>query len=172
MITNITLIGMPGAGKSTVGIILAKRLSMEFIDTDVLIQARQHRTLQEILDREGHLRLREIEQQEILRLAVDRHVIATGGSAVYSAAAMRHLRERSWIVFLRVSLAVIQRRVHDFGNRGLARPPQQSLPDLFAERQALYQTYAQFTIDVDALDQDQVSEAVAVQWSARPGPAL
>ena len=94
MKTNLTLIGMPGAGKSTIGIILAKNLSLGFIDTDVLIQINQQKSLQQILDESDHLNLRAIEEDEILKLNVSRHVIATGGSAAYSDKAMVHLQRR------------------------------------------------------------------------------
>ena len=100
MKTNLTLIGMPGAGKSTIGIILAKNLSLGFIDTDVLIQINRQKSLQQILDESDHLNLRAIEEEEILKLNVSRHVIATGGSAAYSDKAMLHLQRISTIIFL------------------------------------------------------------------------
>ena len=93
MKSNYTLIGMPGAGKSTVGIILAKFLSFGFIDTDILIQINHQKSLQEIINETDYLNLRKIEEQEILKLNVENHVIATGGSAVYSETAMKHLKE-------------------------------------------------------------------------------
>jgi len=88
MKTNLTLIGMPGTGKSTVGVILAKNLGLGFIDTDVLIQINRQKTLQQILDERGHLALRDIEENEILKLNIENHVIATGGSAAYSETGM------------------------------------------------------------------------------------
>ena len=103
MKTNLTLIGMPGAGKSTVGIILAKNLGFGFIDTDVLIQINQQKSLQQIMDESDHLNLRLIEENEILKLNIENHVIATGGSVVYSAKAMEHLLNISKVVFLDVS---------------------------------------------------------------------
>ena len=104
MKTNLTLIGMPGAGKSTVGIILAKNLGLGFIDTDVLIQINRQQTLQQILDASDHLNLRRIEEEEILKLNITRHVIATGGSAAYSEKAMAHLQRISTIIFCRCRL--------------------------------------------------------------------
>ncbi|HAK59868.1 MAG TPA: shikimate kinase, partial [Nitrospiraceae bacterium] len=95
MKSNITLIGMPGAGKSTTGIILAKNLSYGFVDTDVLIQVNRQQSLQDIMDGTGYLNLRKIEEEEILTLTSKHHVIATGGSAVYSEKAMRHLQSLS-----------------------------------------------------------------------------
>lgn len=161
MQSNLTLIGMPGSGKSTVGIILAKNLGLGFIDTDVLIQINQQRTLQQILDETGYLGLRAIEESEILKINIHQHVIATGGSAVYSQKAMDHLKAISTIVFLEADFKVIQGRIHNFGTRGIARAHSQSFEDLFAERQALYRRYAQIRIDCNTLDQDRLAEEIA-----------
>ncbi len=138
---------MPGSGKSTIGVILAKLLSKSFIDTDVLIQAQDGRSLQDIVDREGYLALRTIEEKVILGLNCRNHVIATGGSAVYSEAAMTYLKKNGVVVFLNVCLDTIKARVSDLGTRGLAKRPDQSLDDLFTERYALYRKYADVTID-------------------------
>jgi shikimate kinase len=99
MKSNLTLIGMPGAGKSTIGIILAKKLGLGFIDTDVLIQINQQKTLQEIINESDHLNLRDVEEKEILKINIENHVVATGGSVVYSEKAMAHLRKISKIIF-------------------------------------------------------------------------
>ena len=104
MKTNLTLIGMPGAGKSTTGIILAKNLGLGFFDTDILIQINQQKRLQDILDSKGYLDLRKIEEQEILKINIENNVISTGGSAVYSQQAMTHLQSISKIIFLKVML--------------------------------------------------------------------
>ncbi|WP_432822481.1 shikimate kinase, partial [Trichloromonas sp.] len=143
---NLTLIGMPGAGKSTVGIILAKALSFGFIDTDVLIQTSRQKSLQQILNESDHLTLRQVEEEEILKLDVDRHVIATGGSAVYSEKGMTHLKRISTIVFLEVDYAEIRRRIRNFDTRGIARAKGQSFRQLFEERQALYRRYAEIRV--------------------------
>lgn len=149
--TNIVLVGMPGSGKSTVGVILAKLMAKGFVDTDVLIQTAQGRPLQQIVDTDGYLALRAIEEQIILGLHCRDHVIATGGSAVYSEPAMQHLRTGGSIVFLDVSIATLHSRVPDFSTRGLARRPDQTLTDLFHERLALYRRYADITIACDTL---------------------
>jgi len=154
--SNIVLIGMPGSGKSTVGIILAKLTSRHFIDTDVLIQAREQRTLQEIVDSEGYMALRRIEEEIILALSCRDHVIATGGSAVYSNPAMEHLCADGVIVFLDADLATLRSRVRDFSMRGLAKRPDQSFADLFAERVALYEKYADITINCSGLSHEEV----------------
>jgi shikimate kinase len=154
--SNIVLVGMPGAGKSTVGIILAKLTNRAFVDTDVLIQVSQGRSLQEIVDKEGHLELRRIEEQVIAGLSHTSHVIATGGSAVYSPVAMAHLRKNGVVVFLEVSMLTLENRVTDYASRGLAKRPDQSLADLFAERHALYVKYADLRVPCDTLSHEQV----------------
>ena len=158
--SNIVLIGMPGAGKSTVGVILAKQTSRDFVDTDLLIQTSERRPLQKILDENGHIALREIEERILLSLDLDNYVIATGGSAAYSGKAMRHLKKNGVVVFLHVPFAEIVERVRDFGTRGIARAPEQSFADLFEERSVLYKKYADLTIVCEGLDQEQVSEAI------------
>ena len=155
--SNIILIGMPGAGKSTIGVILAKQSAKDFIDTDVLIQLQEKRSLQDILDAEGYLALRQIEEQVLLDLHCQQHVISTGGSAVYSAAAMRHLKKAGVAVFLEVPLAEIQKRLIDMQTRGIAQSPGQTFEALYEERQCLYQQYADLTIDCDNRAQEEIS---------------
>jgi len=164
MKTNLTLIGMPGAGKSTLGIILAKNLSLGFIDTDILIQINQQKSLQQILDESDHLNLRAIEEQEIVKLNISRHVIATGGSAAYSEKAMTHLQGISVIVFLEVSFAEIERRIRNFASRGIAKAADQTFRELFDERQLLYKKYAEMTIQCDGFDPDEVVSKVASRF--------
>ncbi len=161
MKTNLTLIGMPGAGKSTIGIILAKNLGLGFIDTDVLIQINRQKTLQQILDESDHLNLRAIEEEEILKLNVNRHVIATGGSAAYSDKAMLHLQRISTIIFLEVSFGEIERRIRNFATRGIAKAKNQTFRELFDERQVLYNRYAEMTVHCDGLDQEEIAFHVA-----------
>jgi shikimate kinase len=158
--SNIVLIGMPGAGKSTVGVILAKQTSRDFVDTDVLIQTRHGRSLQDVVDTDGHMTLRKIEEDVILSMDVALHVIATGGSAVYSDAAMDHLKSDGVAVFLDVDLGTIAKRIRDFDTRGIARAPDQSLEDLFDERHALYVKYADITIGCTGMDQDEICRAI------------
>ena len=154
--SNIALIGMPGSGKSTVGVILAKLTSRDFIDTDVLIQTSQGRSLQDIVDTEGHMALRKIEEEVLLNLRCINHVIATGGSAVYSHAAMIHLKSNSIVVFLNVDLPTLESRVNDFDIRGIAKRAEQSFTDLFEERFTLYNKYADVTIECVGLTQEEI----------------
>jgi shikimate kinase len=157
---NIVLVGMPGAGKSTVGVILAKQTARAFLDTDLLIQTTEHRSLQAIVDAEGPLGLRRIEERVLLGLSCRDHVVATGGSAVYSRPAMAHLRAGGVIVFLDVDLPTLADRIRDFDTRGLAKRPDQSLADLFAERQALYREAADVVIECRGLSQEQVCAVI------------
>ncbi len=166
---NIVLIGMPGAGKSTLGVLLAKRMSKDFVDTDVLIQVVTARSLQHILDEDGYLGLREVEEEVILSLECDNHVIATGGSAAYSARAMHHLAVRGTVVFLDVPFEIIEERVNDYGTRGIARRSDQSFRDLFEERRPLYQRYAEVTLDGSTGDQDTLCERLIDLLGGRQG---
>ena len=158
--SNIVLVGMPGSGKSTVGIILAKLTSRDFVDTDIFIQTSQGRTLQDIVDTEGYMVLRQIEERILLKLDCVNHVIATGGSAVYSHAAMTHLKSNGVVVFLNVELPVLESRIHNFATRGLAKRPDQSIEDLFEERFFLYTKYADVTIECKNFTQEGVCEEI------------
>lgn len=158
--SNIVLIGMPGSGKSTIGVMLAKRLSYGFVDTDILIQLSEHRPLQDIVDSDGYMVLRNIEERIILDLNCHRQVIATGGSAVYSQKAALHLQALGTIVFLNVNIDTLLSRISDMKTRGIARRPDQSFEDLFAERSALYKKYAEITIECSALNHEEVSDVI------------
>ena len=147
MNNNVVLIGMPGAGKSTIGVLLAKRLGYDFVDTDVLIQIRQGQVLQDTLDEQGYLALRAIEERVLVSLNVTRSVIATGGSAVYNNAAMKHLGDNGIVVYLAAELAVLKQRIHDYKTRGIARRPDQDFEDLFDERTKLYCKHASITVN-------------------------
>lgn len=157
---NIALIGMPGAGKSTIGVLLAKHLGMGFVDTDLVIQTAVGKTLQEIVDSDGHLALRPIEEREIAGLDVHRHVIATGGSAAYSERAMDALRTGGVVVYLDVPLAEIEQRVTNLGQRGLSMAAGQTLADLYAERTPLYRRHADIIIDCRGRGQEAIVEAI------------
>jgi shikimate kinase len=163
--TNIVLIGMPGSGKSTTGVLLAKRLSLGFIDTDVLIQTVEKRPLQEIVDIDGYMELRRIEARVILGLECRDQVIATGGSAAYSAEAMAHLQETGTIIFLDTGIKTLLSRITDLATRGIARRPDQTFEDLFEERSALYKKYAEMTVQCGGIVQEAVCEKIAASLS-------
>ena len=143
---NITLIGMPGSGKSTIGVLLAKRLGMEFVDTDLLIQKREKRRLPEIIAREGIDRFLEIENEVNASLEVENTIIAPGGSAVYGREAMEHFREISTVVYLKVSLRELKKRLGDLKARGVVCKEGKTLADVLKERAPLYEKYADLTV--------------------------
>jgi shikimate kinase len=160
MQSNIVLIGMPGSGKSTVGVVLAKKTMRDFVDTDILIQKSQSRPLQDIVDKDGYLALRHIEEEALLGLDLQNHVISTGGSAVYGDRAMQHLKATGVAVFLDVTLATLEARVPDFSTRGLAKRPDQTFEELFDERNTLYRRYADVTIKCDGLTVEEVCASI------------
>lgn len=166
--TGITLIGMPGAGKSTIGVLLSKRLALAFVDTDLSIQVRENRTLQQILDSEGYLGLRAIEEQVLLEFDPHGCVVATGGSAVYSESAMLHLGAASRIVWLDVPLAELRARIRDYDTRGIARRPDQDFDELFAERSALYRRWADEHIRCAGLGMEDVLEQIQGVLETQP----
>jgi shikimate kinase len=161
--SNLILIGMPGSGKSTIGVILAKKSSHDFIDTDVLIQSHEHRSLQDIVDNDGYMALREIEEKWVLTLDVENTVIATGGSVVYSEKSMSHLTSLGSIIFLDANLANLEKRITDYDQRGIARRPDQSFTELFEERSELYRRYAQITLECDDLNQEAICAKILSQ---------
>lgn len=153
---NLVLVGMPGAGKSTLGVLLAKELALGFVDTDLLIQTDVGKTLQQIVDTEGYLALREHESRVLANLALSDSVIATGGSAVYSEQAMTALSARGLIVYLDVSLPALRSRITNYDQRGIARRPDQSFEDLYEERKALYLKWADTVIFCEGKSPDDV----------------
>lgn len=153
---NIILIGMPWSGKSTTGVLLAKALAMPYVDTDVLIQAALGRKLQDIIDADGMDALRRVEEQHLLSLQCRGHVIATGGSVVYSDAAMGHLKKYGRCYYLHLPLTVVESRATNIEYRGLVREPGQSLADLYATREPLYRRFADEILNCGTLDQEGV----------------
>ena len=157
---NITLIGMPGSGKSTIGVILAKALGYEFIDTDLLIQKQEGRLLREIIAEEGLARFMEIENQVNAGVTGQRAVIAPGGSVVYGEEAMKHLSEISTVVYLKLSYKTIAGRIQDTVKRGVVLKNGQTLQDLYEERCPLYERYADITIDAEQADAGVVMDLI------------
>lgn len=164
---NVVLIGMPGVGKSTVGVLLAKALSCSFVDTDVYLQAREGRRLQDIIDTDGLDRFTATEESYILSLDCRGHVVATGGSVVYSERAMAHLRQSGVVVYLYLPLEPLYARVTNLDSRGVVMAPGQSFADLFDERQPLYARHAELTIDCTGLNHDETVAAIARAMTVR-----
>ena len=144
---NLVLIGMPGAGKSTVGVVLAKNMGMRFLDSDLCILEEENRRLHEIIAQEGLDAFLEIENRVNASLQAKNSVIATGGSVIYGKEAMKHLAEIGTVVYLQLPYEEIENRLGDLTKRGVAFHEGQSLLDLYQERVPLYENYAELTID-------------------------
>lgn len=144
---NIVLIGMPGAGKSTVGVVLAKRLGYRFVDSDLVIQEKYDRLLHELIEEHGVEGFWRIEEEENASLNPRKSVIATGGSVIYGPRAMEHLREIGTVVYLKLPLEEVAERLGDLNARGVTLRPGQTLADLYAERVPLYEKYAHEVVD-------------------------
>lgn len=143
---NVTLIGMPGSGKSTVGVLLAKLLGYQFLDVDLLIQEREGALLQEIIDSRGTAAFLDAEEEAVRTLSCRRTVIAPGGSAVCREGAALHLKAMGPVVYLQVSLEELERRIQNLSTRGIAMEPGQTLADVMAFRDPLYRKYADLVV--------------------------
>jgi shikimate kinase len=157
---NLALIGMPGAGKSTLGVLLAKRTARSFLDTDLLIQRAEHAALQEIIEERGVESFRRVEERIVLELDCSNSVIATGGSVVYSHAAMEHLGRLGPRIYLDPPLAELERRLGNLDQRGVIRGPGQDLEDLLEERRPLYERWADIRVDCGNLGHSDIVDAV------------
>lgn len=147
MKTNVVLIGMPGCGKSTIGVLLAKSMLLDFIDTDLVLQNQYGKTLCEMIDNWGIEIFLERENSTIASLRQSNCVIATGGSAVYGEEAMQKLKAEGTVVYLSLPVKEIERRIHNIETRGIAMPKGSTIEALFRERSPLYKQYADITID-------------------------
>jgi len=157
---NIVLIGMPGAGKSTIGVLLAKAMTYNFIDTDISIQQREKKQLYKIIEENGLDAFIDIENTVLSRLEVDGCIIATGGSAVYGREAMEHLRSIGTVVYIRLSLDEIKRRIKDIKTRGIAMKKGNALEDVYAERVPLYEKYADIIVDCEGTTIEECVEKI------------
>ena len=149
---NIVLIGMPGCGKSTIGVVLAKVLGYRFLDADLLIQEQEGRRLSQIIEEEGILGFGRIENQVNASIRAERTVIATGGSVVYGREAMEHLGTIGTILYIKLPYEEIQKRLGDLNERGITIKDGQTLLDLYRERVPLYEKYAHLTVETDGLE--------------------
>lgn len=157
---NIILIGMPGAGKSTVGVILAKRIGFHFIDTDLLIQSQEKCRLQQLIDTRGLDDFCRIEEQILLNLQTERSVIATGGSVVYSESGLNKLGRSGYQIYLQITLPILQQRIADMGQRGLVMARGQTFKHLYQERTPLYEKFANLTIPCGEINAEQVAAKI------------
>ena len=155
---NVVLIGMPGAGKSTIGVILAKVLGKDFIDADLVIQKKEGRLLREIIEQEGPDGFLAVEERVNAGICPDAAVIATGGSVVYGQRAMEHLGRIGAIVYLSLSYPAVESRLRDIRGRGVVLRDGQTLLDLYQERAVLYERYADVTVEEDGLGVEETLE--------------
>lgn len=158
--TNLILIGMPGAGKSTIGVLLAKAIGWNFLDTDVVLQAAHGKSLPELIEQIGLAGFCKIEQAYLEGLDLQRTVIATGGSAVYYESAMQHLKEQGTAVYLKVPPEILKERISDMAGRGIVIEPGETLDTLNAKRIPLYEKYADVTVDLTGLSHEQAVEKI------------
>lgn len=157
---NIILIGMPAVGKSTVGVIVAKRLGYEFVDTDLLIQKQEKKLLREIIDEVGNEGFLAIENQVNRDLYVERTVIAPGGSIVYCKEAMEHYRQIGIIIYLKASYEEIEKRIRNAKHRGVVLKDGQELRDVYEERVKLFEKYADYTVEETGIGLDETIDRV------------
>ena len=164
---NIVLIGMPGCGKSTVGVLLAKALQMDFVDTDIVLQQQQGKKLQELLDQIGNDAFLKLEEDCVRGLDYDHTVIATGGSVVYGKSAMRHLHENGLVVYIQLPYDEIERRLSNLATRGVTLKKGQTLRNLYDERIPLYEAEADYVFEAEKGDVQKTVVDLAQQLSAR-----
>ena len=158
--SNIVLIGMPGSGKSTCGVIAAKVMLKNFFDTDLLLQGLEQSRLQELIDSRGTEYFYEAEEKAILSLNIEATVIATGGSVIYSQKAMEHLRSLGTVVYLHLGYDTMMKRINDFTTRGIVVKGGSSLLDMYNERLPLYEKYADVIIDCDSNTVEETVEKI------------
>ena len=157
---SIVLIGMPGAGKTTLGTILSRRFKMPFIDTDQVIEEREGTSLQKILEARGLDNFKIFEGEVVASLNLSAHIIATGGSVIYSQAAMTHLARLGTIIYLHVSPAALEERINNADTRGMARRPGMTLAELYKERAPLYKAWADCTVTGDDLSPESMADEI------------
>lgn len=157
---NIVLIGMPGAGKSTVGVLLAKTRLMSFTDTDLLIQEKFRKSLSDIIREEGTEKFLEIENRVVCENDFQNTVVATGGSVVFGGEAMEKLKKSGTVVYLKVSVEELEKRVNNIHTRGIAMKEDSSLGEIYLERKELYEKYADFVLDSTCLTAEECVDRI------------
>lgn len=163
---NIVLIGMPGAGKSSVGVILAKVLGYQFIDTDLIIQEKENRLLKDIIEKEGLEEFMAIEDRVNSSILADRAVISPGGSVVYCKNAMEHFREIGTVIYIKLTFETVEKRLGNIKKRGVVLRKGQNLKDLYIERCPLYEKYAHITVNAENMDLEEVMETIKMEYEA------
>ena len=146
MNNSISLIGMAGAGKSSVGVKLAKHLKFNFVDSDLIIEKKYGKSLRDILSQNGNKKFKEIEEGALLSVEFNQIVLATGGSAVFCDTAMEHIKENSIVIYLEVPYEDISARISNFSERGLLKRPDQTIQEAYKEREGLYQNCADYIV--------------------------
>ena len=157
---NVILIGMPGSGKSSVGVVLAKAMGYRFLDVDLLIQERENALLQEMIDQNGVDYFLDVERDVLCSVECSRTVVAPGGSCVCREEAIRHMRDLGTVVYLQLSLDEVERRIHNLATRGIALQPGQTLADVYEYRVPLYERCAHITVPADGQSLAGTVEAV------------
>ena len=160
---NIILIGMPTSGKSTVGVILAKLLGMDFVDTDLIIQKKTGRKLSEIIEKDGLDGFIKVEEEVCCSVEATNTVIATGGSVVYGVKAMEHFKEIGKVIYLEIDYETLEDRLHHTKQRGVVLRPGQNKKDLYDERIVLYQKYADIIISEEGMDIEDTAQECALR---------
>lgn len=163
MKNNIILIGMPGSGKSTVGVVLAKKLGFQFIDSDLVIQEQSGKLLYQLIEELGEAGFLVLENKINAQIQADKSVIATGGSAVYGEEAMRHFKKTGTVVYLKLPYEELEVRLGDLHKRGVVIKKGSSLRELYEERTPLYEKYADIIVDCSGIDLRNVVELIAAQ---------
>lgn len=165
MKNNIVLIGMPGVGKSTAGVVLAKMLGYEFVDTDLLIQRSEGKLLRQIMEEKGTEGFIQVENRVNSQVEAEHSVIATGGSVVYGREAMEHLKEIGVVVYLKLDFDILRKRLHNIKGRGVVLREGQTLRDIYEERSRLYEAYADVIVDEGHLGIEETIEVIIRQLS-------